>query len=96
MRSVYGYGLALALALIGAYQTWTHEGEPDLSGATVILDVDRADVASIAFDAPNATLDLELREDASGPYVWGVLSPKSEGLEPSAFKVGPAGETLYG
>lgn len=98
-KTVVGYAVALSLALLGAYQTWTHEGDPDLSGATVILDVDRDALASVTFDSPSLTLTLEPREDERGAYVWGVASPKAtdEGAsaKPSqAFKVGPAGETL--
>lgn len=97
MKAVVGYGVALCVALVGAYQTWTHEGDPDLSGATVILDVDRDELASIEFDSPSSTLVLEAREDELGPYVWGVFTPKDgEALEPSVFKVGAAGETLVG
>lgn len=96
MKTVLGYGIALCLVLVGAYQTWTHEGDPDLSGATVILDVDRDDLASITFDSPTSTLVLETREDELGPYVWGVFTPKGEGIEPAVFKVGAAGETLVG
>ena len=96
MKAALAYGLALAVALALAYQTWTHEGDPDLAGSTIILDVDREDLASVAFDSPSSTLALETREDALGPYVWGTFTPKGEELEPSVFKVGPAGEALVG
>lgn len=97
--TVIGYAVALSLALLGAYQTWTHEGDPDLSDATVILDVDRDELERVTFDSPSVTLTLEPREDPRGVYVWGTATPKSseEGGEPrppQAFKVGPAGETL--
>ena len=97
--TVIGYAVALSLALVGAYQTWTHEGDPDLSDATVILDVDRDELEVVTFDSPTATLVLEPREDDRGAYVWGRVTPKAgdEGSDPKpeqSFKVGPAGETL--
>lgn len=97
--TVIGYAVALSLALLGAYQTWTHEGDPDLSEGTVILDVDRDELERITFESPSAALVLEPREDERGPYVWGVVKPKPGEAEvevkpEQAFKVGPAGETL--
>lgn len=76
--TVIGYAVTLSLALVGAYQTWTHEGDPDLSDATVILDVDRDDLESVTFETPTSTLVLEPREDDLGPYVWGVATPKAQ------------------
>lgn len=96
--TVIGYALALSVALVGAYQTWTHEGERDLSGSVLILDVDQDELASVEFDGPKSKLVLEIREDDTGAYVWGTFS--SVGAEEDApvtsesFKVGPSGETL--
>jgi len=96
--TIAGYALVLCAALIGAYQTWTHEGDPDPSEATVILEVEREELESIVFEGPQGTLELELREDQLGPFVWAVHTPKPSAdasdapVEPSAFKVGPAGE----
>jgi hypothetical protein len=99
--TVIGYAVALSLALVGAYQTWTHEGDPDLSDATVILDADRDALERVTFDSPTVVLTLEPREDERGAFVWGVVTPKpaEEGAEAEpepeqTFKVGPAGETL--
>ncbi len=107
--AVIGYGLALTLALVGAYQTWTHEGDPDLSGSTVILDVDRDDLEAIVFESPSGRVRLELREDELGPYVWAQTEPTDAAApdpadpsappvpvpaEPQAFKAGAAGETI--
>ncbi|MGH1345527.1 MAG: DUF4340 domain-containing protein [Nannocystales bacterium] len=105
--AVIGYGLALTLALGGAYQTWTHEGDPDLSGSTVILDVERADLEALVFESPTGRVRLELREDELGPYVWALTEPvakpepepespsaKPVPAQPQAFKAGAAGETI--
>lgn len=105
--AVIGYGLALTLALAGAYQTWTHEGDPDLSGSTVILDVQRDDLEAIVFESPSGQVRLELREDELGPYVWAQTEPSSAPAaedptspapvapsKPQAFKAGAAGETI--
>jgi len=108
--AVIGYGLALTLALVGAYQTWTHEGDPDLSGSTIILDVDRDDLEAIVFESPSGRVRLELREDDLGPYVWAQTEPKAAPVaesdeetpsspkpapsKPQAFKAGAAGETI--
>lgn len=104
--TVIGYAVALSLALIGAYQTWTHEGDPDLSDATVILDVDRDELERVTFESPAAVLTLEPREDARGAYVWGDVKPRADAESAESevrtanaeqsFKVGPAGETLLG
>lgn len=88
--AVIGYGLALTLALGGAYQTWTHEGDPDLSGATVILDVEREDLEAIVFESSSGQVRLEMREDELGPYVWAQTEPtvapaaEPEPADPSA------------
>lgn len=107
--AVIGYGLALTLALAGAYQTWTHEGDLDLSGSTVILDVDRDDLEAIVFESPSGKVRLELREDELGPYVWAQTEPTAAPTpaedpgtpvpavvppKPQAFKAGAAGETI--
>ncbi len=76
--TIIGYGAALALALTGAYWSWTHEGELDPSKATVIANIDRDDLASIEFESPTARLRLEMREDELGPYVWGIFTPKGD------------------
>ncbi len=88
--ALIGYGLALSLALAGAYQTWTHEGNPDLSGATVILDVERDDLEALVFESPSGRVRLEMREDELGPYVWAQTDPNAasaaepEPTDPSA------------
>ena len=80
--AVTAYGLALTLSLVGAYQTWTHEGDPDLSGATVILDVDRDDLEAIVFESPSGRVRLEMREDELGPYVWAQTEPTADPAAP--------------
>lgn len=93
--AVIGYGLALTLALVGAYQTWTHEGDPDLSGSTIILDVERDELEAIVFESPSGTVRLELREDELGPYVWAQTGPSDvpasepDPAEPSPPKATP-------
>lgn len=93
--AVIGYGLVLTLSLVGAYQTWTHEGDPDLSGATVILDVDRDDLEAIVFESPSGRVRLEMREDELGPYVWAQTEPtvapepEPDSEDPSPAKPAP-------
>lgn len=105
--TVIGYAIALGVALVGAYQTWTHEGDPDLSEATVIFDVQRDALSRVVFDSPSSTLTLEMREDEQGAFVWGHALPKEppaqgetpaprRNREPESFKLGAAGETLVG
>ncbi len=80
-KAVTGYGLALAVALVAAYQTWTHEGDADLSEATVILKVDREDLEAIDYEGPSVQVHLEMREDALGSYVW-VESRRAPAAKP--------------
>lgn len=89
--AVIGYATALCLALVGAYQTWTHEGEADLSGATVILDVQRDDIEAIVYEGPSGQVRLEMRSDELGDYVWASVTAEET---TSAFKAGPAGENI--
>ncbi len=91
-RMVAGYALALSVALVGAYQTWTHEGDPDLSGSTVILAGDKEDLVAVEYDSPTTNVRLAVREDELGAYVWVQATPKKDAVpEPAAAPDNPHG-----
>ena len=81
-RSLLVYAVALAVALFAAYYSWTHEGDPDLSEAVVILDGDVDDLEEVSYHSAKIDVTLSMREDDLGRYAWVNVVPKPAGEEP--------------
>jgi hypothetical protein len=85
-RGVIVYAGLLLIALVLAYNAWTHEGEADLSEATVVLAADPDDLEGIDFSSDKVDVTLDVLEDAHGKYVWVTATPKTTGEQKDETK----------
>jgi hypothetical protein len=79
------YGVALVVALVAAYLSWTYESEADLESkdAVVIVDAKPEKLAAVVYEEDDLTVRLEPREDDHGEYVWAETS-RTKASEPKA------------
>jgi hypothetical protein len=75
-RGVIAYAAVLLVALVLAYRSWTHEGDVDLSEATVVIAGDPEDLEGIDYSSDKIDVSLDVLEDAHGKYVWVTATPK--------------------
>jgi hypothetical protein len=75
-RTVIIYVVLLLVALVFAYNTWTHEDEADLSEATVVLAGDPEDLEGIDYSSDKLNVSLDVRKDELGSYVWVRVVPQ--------------------
>lgn len=77
-RTIAIYAVALTTALGFAYRTWTHEGDPDLSKAVVVLAGDVDDLESVEYSSDKVTVTLTVKQDELGRYYWVRAEPKEQ------------------
>ena len=75
-RAVIVYAGLLLVALVLSYRSWTHEGDVDLSEATVVIAGDPEDLEGIDYSSDKIDVSLDVLEDAYGKYVWVTATPK--------------------
>ena len=80
-RTVIIYAVLLLAALVFAYNTWTHEGDADLSEATVVLAGDPDGLEGVDFKSDKVEVTVDVREDDLGSYVWVRVVPQDTGEE---------------
>lgn len=71
-KTVAIYGVALVVALVGAYLSWTGDSDDESEsdrGVTIVA-ADRDELESVTYEEESLEVTLEPREDEAGTYVW--------------------------
>lgn len=81
-RSVVVYGVLLAVAMVAAYLSWTHEPTTEASERVTIDRFEPDSVASVVYEAEGTKVDVQLEEDERGRHGWVTLTRRA--VEPKA------------
>lgn len=70
MKQVIGWSIALSVALVGSYLTWTDDSEPPALEAVPVYRATASELQAITWVAENAEVTLTRKSDALGDYIW--------------------------
>ncbi|MCA9490217.1 MAG: DUF4340 domain-containing protein [Myxococcales bacterium] len=70
MKQVVALSVALVVSLVGAYMTWTDEGEEPAEDAVALYAASESDLTRLKYDSEDLSIVIERKEDAKGDYIW--------------------------
>ncbi|MCB9686164.1 MAG: DUF4340 domain-containing protein [Alphaproteobacteria bacterium] len=70
MKQVVALSVALAASLVGAYMTWTDEGEEPAEDAVALYAASDSDLSKLAYTSEDLSVVIEKKKDAKGDYIW--------------------------
>lgn len=76
-RSVVVYGVLLAVAMVAAYLSWTHEPTTEASERVTIARFEPGSIGSIVYEAEGTKVDVRLEEDERGRHGWVTLTRRT-------------------
>lgn len=83
-RTVVIYSSLLAVALVAAYLSWTHEPDERRAAGVVLLDIELDDIQTVSYSTgEDFEITLNPRKDDYGEYVW-VAAERTEEPRSSA------------
>lgn len=94
-RTAMIYGALLALSLLAAYWSWTHETDESASRGVVLSDLSPSDWEEIRYEEEGYSASLSREEDAIGEYIWVQTKREGKGELPAreeAFKAGTSAD----
>ncbi len=94
MRSEWILGGLLAVALTASYLTWTSDSgeEATVTDGAPIYTASADDLAAVTWKGEKATIKVERRQDATGPYLWVTVVEQVQKREPGAPEAPSAAE----
>ena len=95
MRDLKAHFALFVVAVVATLLTW-NRGPAGRSAADVApaWEYDSTDFRWFRYGNPALDLRIERREDAGGPFYWGVQIHKDRSPEPLQFPVGASGAAL--
>ena len=70
MKQVIGWSIALTVAMVGSYLTWTDDSEPPAVEGVAVYRASPSELGSVTWASEKTTVTLTKRSDDLGDYYW--------------------------
>jgi len=70
MKQVIALSVALAVAMVGSYLTWTDDSEPVATDGTEVYRATEGDLESLTWTSENLNIVVRRKTDGLGDYLW--------------------------